>query len=110
MIHRKPARYEDAQSRLRSRIEIRQEPYVANYPPLQAWLESHESHCQWQQRVGPNLMVEGWMVDGVCLLIQVYGAGSGWGIFTQCPSNAINRVVADANDRIQASRGPKVPR
>lgn len=79
------------------------QPYIENYPPLKAWINRHEDTiCQWQKRIGAKMMVERWIVDGVPVIIEIYGDGHGWNIYTTSPDNTIVHAVADAEDRIEA--------
>lgn len=70
------------------------EPWIRNYPPLQAWLDKHNAHCLWQTRADgramneeeyrPRSYVEGWMVNGRVVVIVVHADKHGWEIHTAC--------------------------
>jgi hypothetical protein len=76
----------------------RDEPWVANYPPLKEWLAKVEGRCLWQQRNGTS-MVEGWAIAGAVAVIEVYANGNGWNIYTACASRRIDETLQDAEVR-----------
>jgi hypothetical protein len=80
------------------------EPWISNYPPLEAWLHADErSHCMWQTRT-PNGrdMIECWLVNGRPTIVLVYGDRHGWDIFTSANTGDIAKTLADADERTKA--------
>jgi len=89
--------------------------YVANYPPLAAWLKKHEARCFWQLPLGgepddPTSYVEHYMFQkdrniGLAIVV-VHRNGMGWEIYTPCTSHQIDDTLEDAEKRLGLEHKP----
>lgn len=81
------------------------QPYVGNYPALDAWLKKLDARCDFQLPVGPSgartAMVERWIPrGGTGFFVFVYAEHRGWDIFTSCALLDIEKTFADAEVRL----------
>ena len=81
-----------------------QKPWVANYPPLQEWLQKIHAQCLEQIPLGENPdlsgYVERWQANARTFLVIVRARRMGWDILTPCYSNEIAATLADAEKRL----------
>jgi hypothetical protein len=73
--------------------------WIANYPPLHAWLDALEARRLHQQRFG-NDMIETWTVNGQVFVVLVHSNGNGWDIFTSAASSSVAVTLEDAEERL----------
>jgi len=79
-------------------------PTTADYPVLVAWLNKHNARCHWQASHGEMAhavtAIEGWLVNGHIVIVEVYSEGRGWNIYTTSDDNRIDVSLLDAELRI----------
>ena len=84
-------------------------PYVSNYPPLRDWLDERNARCSYQLPIGdkkdPLAYLELYLINGVEVVVLVYGHGNGWNLFTPSATGKIDETFVDADARIAAARG-----
>lgn len=80
-----------------------EKPYVSNYPDLARWLDAKDARCQWQ-KIDRAMAVEGWLIDGVVVVVLVYANRHGWEIFTAPATREVQATFADVNARIAAAK------
>ena len=89
------------------------EPWVSNYPPLDAWLRLNNARCDWQVLLGKKPYhdyIEQWRLPGsLPFVIRVMGRQHGWEIFTPSASNDIEKTLQDAMARIYPSAPKEAP-
>ncbi len=95
--------------------DAKDEPYTANYPPLQEWLRDHATGCQWQIPVGPKQRPDAFLechsVGRSSVVVLVRANGRGWDIYTPLVTNDIAATFEDALARCTpgATVAPPVP-
>lgn len=87
--------------------EMHAQPDIANYPPLQEWLQRVGARCLRQTPVcepgkRPPAMLEHWAVGGATFVIELRADKRGWDIFTSSPSTLIDATLEDAERRLGA--------
>lgn len=92
-------------------VKTKEKPYVANYPPLAAWLKKHEARCMWQVPMGGTFdtataYVEGWMFGGRIAILVVHANGMGWDVFTSGSDSRIKETLEDAEKRLGLEPDP----
>lgn len=84
-------------------------PWVANYPPLQEWLQSRNAQCAWQRPITDDPeapgsgYIEMWLVGSAQVIVLVRSHQMGWDLFTSCPDGSIVATFNDADARCMAS-------
>lgn len=91
----------------KKKIADENQPWTANYPPLDAWLKEHGHSCMWQARTNGNnpesSIVEAWLTKPPSLgivIIVVHAGRRGWDMYTAPNTNRITETLADAERRL----------
>lgn len=87
-----------------TKLDAMDEPWVANYPPLQAWLQKIEARCLSQTPTDGTPFkryIEVWQAPGSTpFIVLVRSFRHGWDIFTPANTTRIDTTLADAEARI----------
>lgn len=84
-------------------MDIKDKPYVDNYPPLKAWLDKHEARCNWQLPLSKRgeTFVESWsMPNGHDFLLTIHAYRRGWNLYTADRRGEIVVTLEDAEERL----------
>lgn len=86
------------------KLKNEDQPWTANYPALQRWLDAHGARCVAQLPLGnvrsPQAYLETWMVNGRVFVVQVFAERKGWNIYTAYPGNETTDTLIDAEQRL----------
>lgn len=81
------------------------EPWISNYPPLQAFLAEIKARCDWQVKlpIYGGAIAEQWRAPGsMPFLVVVQGKQHGWDIYTPNAGAGISETLDDVRARIFA--------
>lgn len=85
--------------------EAADEPWISNYPPLDAWLKKHDARCMWQIPYGdperPQAYVECWRVGRGSVVVVVRADNHGWDIYSNLNTNSVAESLDDAARRCE---------
>lgn len=88
------------------------QPWTANYPPLEAWLREHGHSCMWSVRTHKGSdasLVEAWLTKPPALgivIVVTHANRHGWDMYTGTNANNIAETLADAERRLRTLTEP----
>lgn len=81
------------------------QPWIENYPPLEAWLAAHHARCDWQAKLGAGnraSMIEQWRFpNGSTALITIRSHRDGWDLYVPAhKGNDIGETLRKATEAL----------